>query len=49
MAATGWPLTITETMQLKLAAAIIAAPAVLVLGQLFDTMTDDQSARAHST
>ncbi len=40
VAATGWPLTITETMQLKLAAAIIAQPRVLVLGQLFDTMTD---------
>lgn len=38
VAATGWPLTITETMQLKLAAAIIAKPRVLVLGQLFDTM-----------
>ncbi|MEO1244324.1 MAG: ABC transporter ATP-binding protein [Pseudomonadota bacterium] len=41
VAATGWPLTITETMQLKLAAAIIACPRVLVLGQLFDTMTDE--------
>ena len=41
VAATGWPLTITETMQLKLAAAIIAQPRVLVLGQLFDTMTDN--------
>lgn len=38
IAATGWPLTITETMQLKLAAAIIAKPKVLVLGQLYDTM-----------
>jgi putative ABC transport system ATP-binding protein len=41
IAATGWPLTITETMQLKLAAAIIARPRVLVLSQLFDTMTDE--------
>ncbi|MEE4162730.1 MAG: ABC transporter ATP-binding protein [Woeseiaceae bacterium] len=41
VAPTGWPLTITETMQLKLAAAIIANPRVLVLGQLFDTMPDD--------
>ncbi|MDJ0941536.1 MAG: ABC transporter ATP-binding protein [Woeseiaceae bacterium] len=38
IAATGWPLTITESMQLKLAAAIIAQPRVLVLGELFDTM-----------
>jgi putative ABC transport system ATP-binding protein len=42
VAATGWPLTITETMQLKLAAAIIARPRVLVLGQLYDTMTGTQ-------
>ncbi len=41
VASTGWPLTITETMQLKLAAAIIAQPRVLVLGQLFDTMADE--------
>lgn len=38
VASTGWPLTITENMQLKLAAAIIAKPRVLVLGQLFDTI-----------
>lgn len=41
VAATGWPLTITETMQLKLAAAIIARPRVLVLGQLYDSMTSE--------
>jgi putative ABC transport system ATP-binding protein len=46
VAATGWPLTITETMQLKLAAAIIARPRVLVLGQLFDTMSDANLTRA---
>lgn len=40
MAVTGWPLSISETMQLKLAAAVIAKPKVLVLGQVFDTMTD---------
>lgn len=39
LAPTGWPLTITETMQLMLAAAILAKPKVLVLGQMFDTMT----------
>jgi len=39
IASTGWPLTITETMQLKLASALIAKPKVLVLGALFDTMT----------
>lgn len=41
VAATGWPLTITETMQLKLASAIIARPRVLVLSELFDTINDD--------
>lgn len=40
LAATGWPLSITETMQLKLAAAIIARPRVLVLSQIFDVMLD---------
>ena len=40
IASTGWPLAITETMQLKLAAAIIAEPKVLILGELFDTMPD---------
>jgi putative ABC transport system ATP-binding protein len=42
IAATGWPLTITETMQLKLASAIIARPRVLVLGQLYDSMKSAQ-------
>ncbi|MEL6446501.1 MAG: ABC transporter ATP-binding protein [Pseudomonadota bacterium] len=39
IASTGWPLTIAETMQLKLAAALIVQPKVLVLSQLYDTMT----------
>ncbi len=42
----GWPLTISETMQLKLAATIIAEPRVLVLNQLFDTMPDEVLRRA---
>lgn len=36
VSSTGWPLSIVESMQLKLAAAIIAKPRVLVLNQLFD-------------
>lgn len=40
LAATGWPLSITETMQLKLAAAMIARPRVLVLNQLHDSMSE---------
>ncbi len=46
IAATGWPLTITESMQLKLAAAIIANPVVLVVGQLFDAIPDDALMRS---
>jgi ABC-type bacteriocin/lantibiotic exporter with double-glycine peptidase domain len=37
---TGWPLSITECMQLKLAASIIAQPRVLVLTQLFDVLSE---------
>jgi putative ABC transport system ATP-binding protein len=37
---TGWPLSITECMQLKLAASIIAQPRVLVLTQLFDVLPE---------
>ncbi|MEM1412632.1 MAG: ABC transporter ATP-binding protein [Pseudomonadota bacterium] len=42
IAATGWPLTITETMQLKLASAIIAKPRIIVLGQLYDSMRSSE-------
>ncbi|MEM9897970.1 MAG: ABC transporter ATP-binding protein, partial [Pseudomonadota bacterium] len=38
---TGFPLSIVETMQLKLAAAIINRPRVLVLNQLFDLMPEN--------
>ena len=40
IAATGWPLSITESMQLKLASAMIAGPRVLVLSQIFDVMPE---------
>jgi putative ABC transport system ATP-binding protein len=40
VAATGWPLSIAETMQLKLAAAILARPKVLVLSRLFDVLPE---------
>lgn len=43
---TGWPLSITETLQLKLAAAIIAQPRVLVLSQAFDAMPETHQLRA---
>ena len=41
VASTGWPLSIAETMQLKLAAAILARPKVLVLSRLFDVLPED--------
>ena len=37
---TGWPLSIVETMQLKLAAAIVSRPRILVLTQAFDGMPE---------
>ncbi|MHA7872870.1 MAG: ABC transporter ATP-binding protein, partial [Hyphococcus sp.] len=48
VSATGWPLSITETMQLKLAAAIIAAPRVLIINQLYDLVPEDDLKRALS-
>jgi putative ABC transport system ATP-binding protein len=41
IASTGWPLSIAETMQLKLASAILARPRVLVLNQLYDVLPVD--------
>ncbi|MEO0574246.1 MAG: ABC transporter ATP-binding protein [Pseudomonadota bacterium] len=38
IASTGWPLSVAEMMQLKLAAAIIAEPRLLVLNQLYDML-----------
>ncbi|MEL6361154.1 MAG: ABC transporter ATP-binding protein [Pseudomonadota bacterium] len=37
---TGWPLSITETIQLKVAAAVLAEPRVLILNQLLDVVPD---------
>ncbi|MEO1080622.1 MAG: ABC transporter ATP-binding protein [Pseudomonadota bacterium] len=37
---TGWPLSIVETMQLKLAAAIVSNPRVIVLTQAYDGMPE---------
>ncbi|MDZ7629006.1 MAG: ABC transporter transmembrane domain-containing protein [Parvularculaceae bacterium] len=41
----GWPLSITETMLLKLAAAILAEPRVLILNQLYDLVPEDTMIR----
>ncbi len=42
LASTGWPLSIAEAMQLKLAGALLSRPRVLVLNQLFDMMPQDR-------
>ncbi len=40
IAFTGWPLSTTETMQLKLAAAMLGEPSVLIMNQLFDLVPE---------
>ncbi|MEO1149456.1 MAG: ABC transporter ATP-binding protein [Pseudomonadota bacterium] len=40
VATTGWPLSTPETMQLKLAAAILATPHILILNQLYDQVPE---------
>ncbi|MEO1028373.1 MAG: ABC transporter ATP-binding protein [Pseudomonadota bacterium] len=46
IATTGWPLSTIELMQLKLAAAILARPRVMILNHLFDLLDEDDLARA---
>ena len=46
IASTGWPLSTTETLQLKLANALIARPRILVLNQLFDLLDEAHLADA---
>ncbi len=46
IAATGWPLSIAETMQLKLASAIIARPRVVVLNKLYDVLPEETMLRS---
>ena len=41
LASSGWPLSLTETMLLKLAGAILARPKVLVLNQLYDLVAEE--------
>lgn len=38
LASSGWPLSIGEVMELKLANALLSRPRLLMLGQLFDVM-----------
>ena len=46
LASTGWPLSLGETMRLKLAGAILARPSILVLSPLYDTMPPHDLVRA---
>jgi putative ABC transport system ATP-binding protein len=46
LASSGWPLTIAEVMELKLAAAILARPRVVILSPLFDVMRVERLRRA---
>ena len=48
LASTGWPLSIPEVMQLKLAGAVIARPKIVILGQLFDLVDPADFAAALS-
>ena len=41
LAVSGWPLNVVEIMQLKLAAAILSKPRVVVLGELYNILPDD--------
>ena len=43
---TGWPLSITQTLQVKLAANMIAKPRVLVLSQAYDAVPEVHLLRA---
>jgi putative ABC transport system ATP-binding protein len=42
LASSGWPLTVGEVMELKLANALLARPRVLVLSPVFDVMPPDR-------
>lgn len=45
LSSSGWPLSVGETMLLKLAGAILASPRVLVLSPLYDMLEPEQLAR----
>ncbi|MBB4660276.1 ABC transporter ATP-binding protein [Parvularcula dongshanensis] len=46
LSSTGWPLAVSEIMRLKLAAAILSKPLILILNQLYDTVPDHMLRRA---
>jgi len=45
LASNGWPLSLSETMMLKLAGALLARPRILILTQLFDAAPQETLAR----
>ncbi len=46
LSSTGWPLSLAKTMQLKLAAAVLAAPRILLLSPLYDIVNVARLQRA---
>lgn len=46
IAETGWPLSMSETIQLKLASAMLAKPNIMILSQMYDLVDRDDLARA---
>jgi putative ABC transport system ATP-binding protein len=38
LSAAGWPFTVSQTMQLKLAGALLAEPQVVILSQVYDAL-----------
>lgn len=46
IAETGWPLSMSETIQLKLASAMLARPNIIILSQMYDLVDRDDLARA---
>ncbi len=41
LAVSGWPLNVMEVMQLKLAAAILSQPRIIVLGDIYDILPEN--------
>ena len=42
LSSTGWPLSVADTMRLKLAGAILARPQLLILSNLFDMLPSEE-------
>ncbi|GAK34037.1 ABC transporter ATP-binding protein [Iodidimonas nitroreducens] len=44
----GWPLSAAEALQLKLAAALLAQPKILVIGEIYDMLSPDRMSALHT-